>query len=367
MPANSKKVFVAVTNDISSDQRVHKVCEYLTKKGFEVEVYGRVLSDTFEVERSYKITRKKLWFNNNFLFYAEYNVKLLFYLFFRKYKYILSNDLDTLPACFIASKLKKTELIYDSHEYFTEVPELQGRKFVQKFWLKIEGFFLPKVKNAITVSQPIADAYKKKYKVNFEILRNLPSLDREVHYEEVSFPTNNKVVLYQGILNPGRGIKPMIDALNFLENIDLVIIGYGKVKNELIEYVKKIGLTDRVHFLGRIPHEKLPNYTKIADVGMVMEEPLGKSFEYSLPNKLFDFIHEGIPIISSPLVEVKKIVEKYNVGLVIKNYEPTHIAEIIRTLVSDKELRKTIILNQKSVKKHLSWENDVKLLDKFFI
>lgn len=363
---HSKKIFVAVTNDVSTDQRVHKTCKYLVNKGYDVTVYGRILPDTFEVERDYRIIRKKLLFNNNFFFYAEYNLRLLWFLIFRRYDFIWSNDLDTLPACFIASKLTKGELIYDSHEYFTETPELQGRKFVQKIWLIIENYFVPKVKNAITVSEPIARILTKKYGVKFNVLRNLPELDKNIKVEKVNFPTLNKTVLYQGVLNPGRGIKPMIDSLLFLENIDLVIIGYGKVKEELEEYVRSKKLEKRVHFLGRIAHEKLHNYTKIADVGMVLEEPLGKSFEYSLPNKLFDFIHANIPIISSPLVEVKKIVEEYKIGLVINNYEPKHIASIVEELIINKELIVKIKQFQQKAKNNFCWENEVQLLDKFF-
>ncbi|PCI10184.1 MAG: glycosyl transferase group 1 [Flavobacteriaceae bacterium] len=363
---SSKKVFVAVTNDVSTDQRVHKVCTYLIEKNFEVEVYGRVLPDTFKVNRDYKIIRKQHLFNNNFLFYAEFNIRLFFYLLFRKFDYILSNDLDTLSACYLASKLKRTELVYDSHEYFTETPELQGRKFVQGFWKFIESRILPRLQKMIAVSQPIVDVYHNKYKIDVKLLRNLPNLNREVVTESVSFPTKNKVILYQGVLNPGRGIKPMIDALHHLKNIDLVIIGFGKVKDDLISYVKEQGLERRVHFLGRIAYEKLPNYSKIADVGMVLEEPLGKSFEFSLPNKLFDFIHSGLPIIASPLVEVKKIIEKYEVGLVIDNYNPEHIASVIKKLIYDKELRVEIKNNQEKCKKELSWESNIKVLDLFF-
>lgn len=363
---SNKKIFVAVTNDISTDQRVHKVCLYLINKGFDVEVYGRVLPDTFQVDRPYKTIRKQHLFNHNFLFYAEYNFRLLFFLLFRKYQYVWSNDLDTLPACFLGAKIQKAELVYDSHEYFTETPELQGRKFVQGFWRRIEKFLLPKVKKTITVSQPIANAYKRKYDVNMVVLRNLPSLNREIINEEVRFPSKNKVVLYQGVLNPGRGIKPMIDSLKYLDGVDLVIIGFGKVKEELMDYVIKSDMKSRVHFLGRIAYEKLPNYSKIANIGMVLEEPLGKSFEFSLPNKLFDFIHFGLPIIASPLIEVKKIVEENKVGLVIDNYEPHHIAIMIKRLLNDEELISEIKTNQEKCKNKLCWENDVKVLDTFF-
>ena len=361
------KVFVAVTNDVSSDQRVHKIATYIQNKKYNVLVYGRILPSTFQVNRTYKIKRIKHLFNNNFLFYAEYNFRLLIYLLFNKYEIIYSNDLDTLPACFIASKLFKSKLIYDSHEFFTEVPELQGRKFVRNIWLSIEKIFLPRINNAITVSGSIANEYKTKYGIQMDVLRNMPSLNTNQIIEKVEFPTQNKVVLYQGILNPGRGIKPMIDSLKYLKGVDLVIIGYGKVKDELIEYSEKSGCKSRIHFLGRIPHEKLANYTKRATIGMVLEEPLGESFNYSLPNKLFDFIHIGIPIIASPLVEIKKIIEKYKVGILIENHQPKHIAEKITILLNDEVIRSKIISKQKIAKKELCWENEIHILDKYFV
>ena len=361
-----KHIFVAVTNDISTDQRVHKISSYLVEKGFDVLVYGRVLQTTFSVKRNYTIKRKKHFFNHNFLFYAEYNFRLFFKLLFYKCDYILANDLDTLPACFVASKLKKTELIYDSHELFSEGPELQGRNFVKGFWRFLERIFLPRIKKAFTVSQSIADYYNRKYNANFGVVKNVPILKREITKVEAKFPTDNKTVLYQGVLNPGRGIKPMIKALHFLKDIDLVIIGYGKVETELREFVKAELLENRVHFLGRIPHEELPNYTKLATIGMVLEEPLGLSFEYSLPNKLFDYIHAGLPIISGHLPEIKKVIEAYKVGVVVEDYDPKTIAKKIQELIDNEALYYQIKLNQQKVKKGFCWENEQQLLDNYF-
>jgi len=361
-----KKIFVALTNDVSTDQRVHKVCEYLISKNFDVLVYGRVLPNTFEVDRPYQIKRVKHWFHNNFLFYAEYNIRLLVTLLFYKCDYILANDLDTLTACFIADKFKKTELVYDSHELFSEGPELQGRKFVQGFWRVLESWFLPRLKKAYTVSQSIADFYNKKHQTKMGVIRNVPVLNRKVTAVTAKFPTTNKTVLYQGVLNPGRGIKPMIKALHLLGCVDLIIIGYGKVEEELVNFAKAEGLKERVHFLGRIPHEELPNYTKLADVGMVLEEPLGLSFEYSLPNKLFDYIHAELPIVSGDLTEIKKIIEKHKVGLVVEDYSPKTIAEAIHKLLHDSELYNEIKSNQQKTKNQLCWEQEKKLLNAYF-
>jgi len=361
-----KKLFVAVTNDISTDYRVHKVCTYLLQKDYQIEVYGRVLPNTIFVKRDYEIVRKKHFFNHNFLFYAEFNIRLFFYLLFKKYDCILANDLDTLPACFFISKLKKTTLVYDSHELFSEGPELQGRKFVQSFWRKLEDFFLPRIKKSYTVSQSIADFYHKKYQNNMGVVRNIPLKNQAYISEEVSFPTQQKTILYQGVLNPGRGIKPMIEALQYIENLDLIIIGYGKVEDDLKQFVIDKKMQDRVFFLGRISREKLLNYTQKATLGMVLEEPLGLSFQYSLPNKLFDYIHAQIPIIAGNLNEISKIIKEYKVGIIVENYTPKAIATAIQDLLNDENKMVAIKQNQQNASEVLCWEIEQQKLDIYF-
>lgn len=361
-----KKLFVAVTNDISTDYRVHKVCSYLLQKGYQIEVYGRVLPNTIFVKRDYEIVRKKHFFNHNFLFYAEFNIRLFFYLLIKKYDCILANDLDTLPACFFISKFKKTPLVFDSHELFSEGPELQGRKFVQSFWRKLEDFFLPRIKKSYTVSQSIADFYHKKYQNNMGVIRNIPLKNQAYISEEVSFPTLQRTILYQGVLNPGRGIKPMIEALQYLENLDLIIIGYGKVEAELKQFVKDKKMENRVFFLGRISREKLLNYTQKATLGMVLEEPLGLSFQYSLPNKLFDYIHAQIPIIAGNLIEISSIINEYKVGVIVENYTPKAIATAIQDLLNDENKMLAIKQNQQKASEVLCWEKEQQKLDIYF-
>ena len=363
---SKKKIFVAVTNDISTDYRVHKICNYLISKNYEVTVYGRVLPNTIQVDRAYKIVRKKHFFNHNFLFYAEFNMRLFFTLLFSKTNIILANDLDTLPACFFASRVKNLELVYDSHELFSEGPELQGRTFVQSFWRKLEDYFLPRIKKSYTVSQSIVDFYNNKYQNQMGLIRNIPLKNDTADVVEVSFPTQNKTILYQGVLNPGRGLKPMIKALHYIDDLDLVIIGYGKVEEELRQFVLEENMQGRVHFLGRVAREKLFNYTQKATLGMVLEEPLGLSFTYALPNKLFDYIHAEIPIIAGKLPEVERIVNKYNVGVLVDDYQPETIAKTIKELLSNKQLLTQIKTNQQKAKEILCWEKEQQKLDQYF-
>lgn len=361
-----KKIFVAVTNDISTDYRVHKICNFLRDKNFSITVYGRWLPTTIKVNRRYNIIRKKHLFNHDFWFYAEYNIRLFFFLIFRKYDYILANDLDTLPACFFVSKFKNIHLVYDSHELFSEGPELQGRKFVQGFWRKLEDFFLPRIKKSYTVSDSISDFYNQKYQNKMGVIRNVPLKYEVLDEQEVIFPTPKRTILYQGVLNPGRGIIHMIKALKFIDNLDLIIIGYGKVEQVLKEVVLKEKMNSRVYFLGRISREKLANYTKKATLGMVLEEPLGKSFEYSLPNKLFDYIHAELPIIAGNMPEISKVIHHYKVGVIVDGYSPEKIAEKINEVLNNPGLISEIKEHQKKAKEILCWEKERQKLELYF-
>ena len=169
-----QRIVVSVTNDLITDQRVHKVCSTLVGMNFDVLLIGRKLQSSLPLSRNYKTSRMKLLFNSGFLFYAEYNFRLFFRLLFLKKDILLSNDLDTLLPNFLISKLLRKKLVYDSHELFTEIPELIDRPRVQYFWRKIERMTLPKVKNCYTVSSSIASYYKDTYDSDFEVIRNVP-------------------------------------------------------------------------------------------------------------------------------------------------------------------------------------------------
>jgi hypothetical protein len=172
-----KKVILSVTNDLTSEQRVHKVCLFLLKKGFEVTMVGRLRRKNLPLEkRPYATKRMFLFFERGPLFYAEYNFRLFFYLLFHKADVLVANDLDTLLANYIASKFKGSVLVHDSHEYFTGVPELEGRNFAKGMWKRIERWIFPKLRSIYTVNGSIASLYKEEYGKEVKVVRNFPFL-----------------------------------------------------------------------------------------------------------------------------------------------------------------------------------------------
>jgi glycosyltransferase involved in cell wall biosynthesis len=361
-----KRIIISVTSDLCTDQRVHKTATTLHEMGFDVLLLGRMLPDSLPIERAYKHKRFCLLFNTEFWFYMEYNIRLFFFLLFSRSNVLLANDLDTLLPNFLVSKIKNKPLVYDSHEMFCEGPELQGRKFVQSVWRMIEKWVVPKLKYSYTVSRSIADFYNKKYNTNFQLIRNIPRLQKESEIvPELTF-NGKKIILYQGVMNPGRGLEEMIAAMPFIDSAILLIIGFGKVECQLKDLVSELSVEERVIFYGKVSFQELISYTKQADLGLLLERPLGLSFTYALPNKLFDYIHADLPIVASPLLEVKKIMDEFEIGVMVENHNSKYLADTINEMLNNREKRVMWKQNMQKAKKELNWEKEEKKLIKIF-
>lgn len=331
----------------------------LLNAGFTPILVGRKLHESFEVNRPYKTKRFRLLFRKTFLFYAEFNLRLFFYLLFVKADIFLANDLDTLLPNYLIAHLREKKLVFDSHELFSEVPELIGRKRARKFWEYLESKYLPRIKYCYTVSQSVADYYNTRYGTSFKVVRNLPFRSEISSSEKKSDEIS---VIYQGALNVGRGIECAIRSMKFLTGFKLIIVGTGDIEDELHELCNKENLNSKVEFLGRMNLEALASVTASAHVGLSIEENKGLNYYYALPNKLFDYLQAGIPVIVSAFPEMKKIVEEYKVGSVLLEPSPVNLAKTIENVVSDKLYYEELCSNAKIAAEQLCWENEEKYL-----
>jgi glycosyltransferase involved in cell wall biosynthesis len=300
------------------------------------------------------------------MFYKFFNIRLFFWLLFQEKGIITANDLDTLPACWLVSKIRRSPLVYDSHEYFTEVPELTGRKFVRNFWLRMEKILVPRVNFAYTVSGSIAEVYRKAYNVDFRVIRNLPYRLHHPSKRPDLLPKCDPVrtIIYQGSLNPGRGLEAAILAMKYLPKFRLQIFGEGPLRKDMENLVKENDLRDRIFFMGRVPLNELSSHTCLASLGISLEEDLGLNYRYSLPNKLFDYIQARIPVLVTNLPEMRKIVETYQVGIVSESLDPEKLAGIIQEMMTHDERRMTWKRNLRKAAEELCWEKEAgKLLE----
>jgi len=361
-----QKIIVSVTNDLTTDQRADKICNSLLELGFEVLLLGRVLPHSIRVRRIYKTRRFKLWFNKGALFYANYNIRLFFFLLFNKADVYWSNDLDTLLANHLASKWKNKKLIFDSHEYFTEVPELINRPKIQRFWKRIEQRILPQLKNVLTVSQSIADLYQQEYGIDVKLMRNVPEKNTTVFEVENLQVENKKIIIYQGAINVNRGIDFMVKAMKYLDNCMFYLIGKGDISEDIAQLIKTENLSEKVKMLGEIPYEKLHSYTVQADLGLSLEEDKGLNYRFALPNKLFNYIHAEVPVLVSNLPEMANLVNQYQVGEVSKTQDPQKLAEEIEAIFGNHLNYNLWKNNCKKAAMELNWETEKQVISTLF-
>lgn len=378
-----RRIILSVTNDLVTDQRVHRSCTALSEAGYDVTLVGRRLPDSVPVERPYKTVRMRLLFRKKAVFYAEYNLRLFLRLLFSPTDAFYANDTDSLPANYLAAVLRRKPLFFDAHEMFPEVPELVGRPRVKRFWTRIEDRIFPRLirphRAAVTVCQSIADIYRKRYGLNMRVVRNVPmsfpKYNDAASQILASLPQDKRILLYQGAVNVGRGIEWIMAAMPYLPECHLVIAGVGDTYLQLKAEAAKQGLKN-VTFLGRVEPATLHGLTATASLGLSLLENRGLNYYYSLPNRIADFVQSEVPVLATDFPEIRRVVKTYGIGTLVEPApfdvatphstppDPQRMAQIIRdTLVEWDALNPDERHHRFALAAaDLTWENDKKTL-----
>ena len=356
------KVIVSVFNNLYTDQRVEKVCESLGKNGYHVILLGNNWGGAPEMERSYPYSRIALKSKILRYAYLEFQWRLYKELLKKADKncILLSNDLDTLLPNYLISKKLRIPLLFDSHEIFTKMPALQ-RRFTQKIWRILERWVMPNLKYVLTASESYSDWFVKTYEMARPItVQNFPvKTVNSQNYDEINCP---KIILYQGVINPSRGLDKIIPAMSEIENAELWIAGDGPQKIALENLTNSLSLHHKVKFLGKLLPKKLAEITRKADVGLSIEENNGLSYYYSMPNKVSDYIQARIPVVVSDFPEMRKVIDRFQAGEKMSCHD--QLAEKIRLVLKNGKLYYKDALNTAATE--LCWENEEpKLLNLF--
>ena len=299
----------------------------------------------------------------------EYNLRLFFFLLYRRFDIYHSNDLDTLLPMWLTAFIFKKKLVYDSHEYFLGVPEIQNRYFVKKVWSSLESFIFPKLKYVFTVNESISDLYFKDYKVRPLVIRNLPnksSLIKVKTKKDLGLPENKKLVILQGSgINVDRGAEELLEAISIQDDFFLSVVGKGDVVDKLKKRCAKSDLVDKVLFVPILPYSQMMQFTLNSDVGVSLDKNNNINYKFSLPNKIFDYSKAEIPFVSTNLVEIRKITEEFHTGVLISSISPESIIEGLNKAIALKE-SKNFISNIAKMNSTLNWESESVSLTKTY-
>ncbi len=339
------KIIFTVTNDLSYDQRMIRICNSLVNNGFEVLLIGRLRKNSIPLTtKKFQQHRFNLWFESGKLFYLAYNIRLFFFLLSNRFDIIGSIDLDSLLPCFLASRIKRKSIVFDAHEYFTEVPEVVNRPMTKWVWQALGNWIIPKLKYAYTVSASLQTLFTKKYGVDFQLVRNITKKEtlNNTSLNKKSKYTDHPIILYQGVLNEGRGLEEIIKTMQLLPKGELWLAGEGDLSNQLRQLAIDLGLTNRVKFLGYLQPDALKLVTFQATIGLNLLENKGLSYYYSLANKTFDYMYAGIPALHMNFPEYASINEELEIGILVDDLQASTLKKAVLRLITDKDFYQKI-------------------------
>ena len=356
-----KKIIFTVTNELSYDQRMIRICRSLARAGYEPLLVGVHRKNAPPLrEAGFGQKRLSSWFGRGKLFYAEYNIRLFFFLLFSRMDAVCAIDLDSILPCYLVSRLRGIRRVYDAHELFCEMKEVVTRPAVYKIWKRIERFCVPGFAAGYTVNDIIAAEFKTLYGVQYEVIRSIALLE-----PPAAAVKKERFIIYQGAVNEGRCFETLIPAMQWVD-APLVICGDGNFMEQARLLVQQYGLEGKVIFKGLLPPDELRLVTQSARIGITLFDDTGKSNYYSLANRFFDYIHAGIPQLCVDYPAYRALNNLHEVAVLIKDTHTETIAVSLNSLLHNEEVYDQLATNCQTAKQSFNWQEEEKKLIAFY-
>lgn len=279
-------------------------------------------------------------------------------------------DIYVLPITFLITKWKGGKILYDSREIYSDLGENAKHPLKSMFLKWIETIFIREVDKVYTSGKMDSAYIRDLYLIpEPDVILNVPQWAEVSPNQKLRakflIPKSCKIVLYQGLVGPGRGLKQSIEAIKLVPEVHFVIMGNGIWLDELKKYAKSLNIESRVHFTGWVSYTTLHEWTVSADIGLVVIESYTKSLEFAFPNKLFEYAMAKIPVIASDLPQVKTVVETYNSGLLVSSkVNSIEIAKQIKKMLDDETFKK-FKKGAENVRLAYNWDVEVQTISKF--
>ena len=273
-----------------------------------------------------------------------------------------ASDLYTLPAAAGAAGQGGSSLVYDARELYPFVASTAGRPWVSWVWRMVEKRYITRADNVFTVSKSIAEHMARSYAIAAPtVLYNVPEYKAVSPTKKLQnllgIASETKIILHQGNIQKNRGCFILADAMKHINGGVLVFLGGGPLKGALQTYVRDLGIEEKIIFLPPVPPDELLVHTASAFVGVTLLEDTCLNHRYALPNKLFEYLMAGIPVVASDLPEIRNVIQAYNVGVLVDASKPEAVAEGINRIINEPGLREQRSANIPLVFETFSWKN----------
>ncbi len=349
--------YVAVTNDLNQDQRMHRICITLQDLGYDVTLVGRRKKNSEPLyNQVFGQHRLSMIFQSGVLFYVEYQIRLFYYLLFSSSpKLMYSVDLDTALPVKIAAWLRRSLSIHDAHELFTEVPELIASPIKRRIWSLVGEMTMKGYDHRFTVNESLAHILAETYGCEFIPVRNLP-MTKERSTKKLIYA--RPYIWYQGVLNEGRGLEEVIFAMSSLPDLDLRIAGEGDRSLALRLLADNSVAHERIHFQGWMNPNDMHDWASNAWIGINLLDDSAGNYYHSLANRTFDYIQAELPALHMDFPEYRVVVEKYGIGELLSELSDKLIVKTIIDLQQDSVRYDYMKRSCITAKGSLAWEKE---------
>lgn len=330
-------------SDLTHETRINRITSALAEGGVckNIEVVGKYSKglrkkEKLDEERSF-IRLETFFTGKNSLWKAvsffEWNIRVVLYLLNKDISLINAHSLTVLPLSVLISTIKKSKIVYEPHELETESSGKGSR--IKKLLKYIEKALINKADLIYTVGEDISEHYKENYALNqVHTVLNVPEYksnsrsEKDILRVKFGLGSNDLLFIYQGLMTKGRGVLQLLDCFSKLEeHRHLILMGYGPLEDTIKNYAIQF---DNIHFVDAVPQEQIIEYTSSADVGICYLTDDCLSYKLSLPNKLFEYMHSGLPVIINEIqASSRKLIEENNCGFIVRDNTKDLISSIM--------------------------------------
>ena len=359
-----KKVCIAFLGNALHDSRITNLKNSLKNDNCSVSV---ISFDWFITSQDYRDDEVAV-FNLtkgsfSLIFYLQFAFILLYELLKSRADIYFAEDLYTLPFVTVIAKIRHAKIYYNSRELYSCLGGLRNRPRLQALISAIEKVFIKKVDLVITTGEMDSAFLEKLYGIrNTLVIRNIPLLQTatsKVDFrKKYNLPNEMNILLYQGVLLEGRGIVPVLNAMTKIQHVALIILGDGQQKINFQKLAEELKVADRVFFEGTVSQKELINYTAGGDIGLSLIENISVSYYHALPNKMFEYIMAGLPVLASDLPQMKKIIDTYQVGECIKIEDEDIIVTTLNDWINNPGKLETYRVNCAKAAEELNWQKE---------